>query len=364
MNCLSVSELEKLAYRKKIPFDALIELTHSCNLKCIHCYCVAENRPLINLKEIENLLQQLAELGCLSLTFSGGEVFLRNDFFEILEIAKREHFIIRIFTNGTLINEEIAERLADFSPVETELSLYAADAKIHDEITGMPGSFEKTCQAIKFLKKKGLDITIKWILMKNNLLEHTRLTQLAMDLGVSFRADTLIFPRNNGDHAPLKQRLNDKELVSAYKMLGSAAFHEKPIEVKPQERSMCGAGHATCSISPYGDIYPCVQFFLKFGNIREKSFREIWFDSDTAQEWRNLKTFTDLPVCRNCSIIGDCIRCPALISLEEGSYLDAGRENCRCANAKGQARKELSTLTPKPIGRFGVPPTAERRQDE
>jgi len=341
MPSLTVSELEKVTYQKKIPFDALIELTHACNLKCIHCYCVAENRPLINLEEIENLLKQLADLGCLSLTFSGGEVFLRKDFFDILEIANRLHFIIRIFTNGTLITERIADRLTDFGPVETELSLYATDAKIHDNITGMPGSFEKTHRAIKLLKEKGLDVAIKWILMKNNLLEHPRLTELARDLEVSFRADTLIFPRSDGDKAPLEQRLSDQELVLAYKMLGGLAFHEKPQEVKAHERLICGAGHVTCGISPYGDVYPCVQFFLKFGNIREKSFCEIWYDSNIAKEWRRLNSFSDLPVCQSCSMIGDCMRCPALIALEEGSYLDAGRENCRCTNAKIQARKEL-----------------------
>jgi len=342
MNCLTVSDLEKATYQKKIPFDALIELTHFCNLKCIHCYCVTENRPLLSLDEIESLLQQLAELGCLSLTLSGGEVFLRKDFFEILEIARKKHFIIRVFTNGTLITEGIASRLADFSPVETELSLYAADAKIHDTITRVPGSFEKTCQAVKYLKENGLDVVIKWIIMKNNLLEHPKLTQLAKDLGVSCRSDTLIFPRNDGDKTPLEQRLSDEELVSAYKMLGKPVLQEKAVVVAPQERSICGAGHATCSISPYGDVYPCVQFFLKFGNIREKSFKDIWFDSEAAREWRTLNTFADLPVCRNCSIIGDCMRCPALISLEEGSYLDAGRENCRCARAKAEARKELA----------------------
>ena len=341
MHYLTVGELEKVTYRKKIPLDALIELTHSCNLKCIHCYCVTENRPLMNLEEIGNLLRQMADLGCLSLTFSGGEVFLRKDFFEILEIAKSAHFIIRIFTNGTLITERIADKLAEFSPVETELSLYATDAKIHDYTTGVPGSFEKTHQAIKLLKEKGLDVAIKWILMKNNLLEHPKLVQFARDLGVSFRADTLIFPRSDGDKTPLSQRLSDEELVLAYKMLGGLAFHEKPLEVKPQEKLICGAGHVTCSISPYGDVYPCVQFFLKFGNIREKSFREIWFDSNAAKEWRSLNSFSDLPVCRSCSMIGDCMRCPALIALEEGSYLDAGRENCRTTFAKIQARKEL-----------------------
>jgi radical SAM protein with 4Fe4S-binding SPASM domain len=341
MHCLTVAELEKLIYQKKIPLDALIELTHACNLKCIHCYCVAENRPLLNLEEIENLLQQLAELGCLSLTFSGGEIFIRKDIFEILEIAKKMHFVIRLFTNGTLVTEQIADKLTEFAPVETELSLYASEAKVHDYITGVPGSFEKTLQAIKLLKKKELEVSIKWILMKNNLLEHQKLVGLARDLGISFRADTLIFPRNDGDKAPLNQRLTDEELVLAYKMLGSTAFNEKPLEVKPQERSMCGAGHATCSISPYGDVYPCVQFFLKFGNIREKSFREIWYDSSAAREWRKLETFADLPVCRSCAMIGDCMRCPALIALEEGSYFYAGRENCRCTRAKIQARKEL-----------------------
>jgi len=108
-----------------------------------------------------------------------------------------------------------------------------------------------------------------------------------------------------------------------------------------EEKLICGAGHDSCCISPYGDVYPCVQFFYKLGNIRESSFADIWHGSLAARDYRKIQNYADLPDCRSCEIVADCTRCPGLADLEDGNYLGKSQECCRCAKAMIKARREL-----------------------
>jgi MoaA/NifB/PqqE/SkfB family radical SAM enzyme len=111
--------MQERAARKKIPFSCHFDLTYRCNLNCVHCYLVKEDRP---------------ELGTLYLSFSGGEIFTREDFFEIAEYARKLHFALRLLTNGTLIDEESADRVAALNPDLVAISIYSATPEIHDEI--------------------------------------------------------------------------------------------------------------------------------------------------------------------------------------------------------------------------------------
>jgi len=171
------------------------EVTARCNLKCLHCYCVEEKtRRELSLAEIKKLLEELAELGCFSLTFSGGEALTREDFFAILAIAKKLHYVITIFSNGVNIDSETADKIASFSPFGVEFSLYGTTPQAHEKITRVEGSFQKTCQAIKLLKARGVEVTVKWPLLKEILPHHFELVEFAKGLGLVSRADPLIFP--------------------------------------------------------------------------------------------------------------------------------------------------------------------------
>lgn len=337
-----LAELNKNVQDKKIPSQVLIELTYRCNLKCVHCYCVEEKgRRELNLSEIERLLEELAVLGCFSVIFSGGETLVREDFFDILAAARKLHYVVCIFSNGVNLDAAAADKIAGFSPVGVEFSLYGPAAEAHEKITRVEGSFQKTYQAIKLLKARGVEVTVKWPLLKDILPHHFALVEFAKNMGIACRVDPLIFPRNDRSSIPLAQRLSDEELVLAYQYLGTAIVAKEPPGLSAKDKSMCGAGHDSCCISPYGDVYPCVQFFFKLGNIRENSFYEIWHESQRAKEYRKTQNYADLPYCRSCDIVADCTRCPGLADLEDGNYLGKSRECCRCTKAMIKARKQL-----------------------
>jgi radical SAM protein with 4Fe4S-binding SPASM domain len=167
------------------------------------------------------------------------------------------------------------------------------------------------------------------------------LVEFSKSLGLECRADPLIFPRNDGSKIPLAQRLSNEELALAYRYLGTSIVKKEPPLLSAREKSVCGAGHDSCCISPYGDVYPCVQFFLKFGNIRENSFRDIWYNSQTTLSHRRITNYADLPDCRSCGIVADCTRCPGLAGLEDGDYLGKSQEACRLTKAIIQVRQQL-----------------------
>jgi len=96
---------------RHIPLSVHIDLTMRCNERCIHCYRVIERRPELTTDELKALLDDVARAGTLYLTFSGGEVFLRADLFELIEHARRLHFDVRLKSNALLITEEKAARL-------------------------------------------------------------------------------------------------------------------------------------------------------------------------------------------------------------------------------------------------------------
>ena len=143
------------AEQRRTPLNMHLELTYRCNEQCVHCYCVVEHgkeaeaaKRELTYEEIVRVLDQLAELGCLYVTFSGGEVLVRRDFFDIVEHARQRGFVYRVYTNGIGLTEERARRLAALEPLTVELSIFSADAAVHDAITRVPGSFDRLIAAV------------------------------------------------------------------------------------------------------------------------------------------------------------------------------------------------------------------------
>jgi len=88
----------------------------------------------------------------------------------------------------------------------------------------------------------------------------------------------------------------------------------------------CSAGHSSCYVSPYGDVYPCVQFPLPSGNVRRQNFLDIWRHSPELREVRSIRA-RDLPVCSSCAHMGTCTRCPGL-AWTEGNMRGPSSADC------------------------------------
>jgi hypothetical protein len=142
-----LSQIRVRAQEQNIPMHALLELTNNCNWWCRHCYIT--HRPAkgeLTLDEIRPILDQLAELGVLFLTFTGGEPLTRKDFFDIAEYARQRDFSFSLFTNGTLITPTVADRLKELALERAEISILGAKAATHDAITQVEGSFDRTIE--------------------------------------------------------------------------------------------------------------------------------------------------------------------------------------------------------------------------
>ena len=306
---------------RHLPWSVHVDLTYRCNERCIHCYLDHEDHGEMNTAEIKNVLGQLAQSGTLFLTFSGGEIFLREDIFELIEFARGLHFDISLKTNALLIDAERARKLRDLAVRRIQVSIYSADPDVHDAITKVRGSLVRSLAAIRFLQAHGLQVKIACPLMKQNLTAYRNVRALAEELGVPYVMDLTITPKMDGDTSILNLRIPGSELNDVFHNESLVGNVEEFCVAPPapdedvMEGYPCSAGHTLAYISPYGDVFPCVQFPLPSGNVRRQKFLDIWNHSSELNEVRSIRA-KDLPVCSTCSHVGTCTRCPGLAYME------------------------------------------------
>ena len=337
---------------RHLPWSVHVDLTYRCNERCIHCYLDHEDHGEMKTAEIKNVLEQLAQSGTLFLTLSGGEIFLRDDLFELLEFARSLHFDISLKTNALLIDAERARKLRALSVRRIQISIYSAEAAVHDAITKVRGSLERSLTAIRFLQAEGLQVKIACPLMKQNLMAYRNVQVLAAELGVPYVLDMTITPKMDGDMSLLQLRNSVQDLLPILQdttlnppscstesaqqtsfATGSAA--SSGIESQAYEDIPCSAGHNSCYISPYGDVFPCVQMPVATGNLRQQRFEDIWFKSPEMERVRAVRE-SQLPVCSKCSIRQYCERCPGLAQMEGGDLLGAYERACDLAELKAR----------------------------
>ena len=316
-----IVEMNQKAMDLGIPLSVHFDITYRCNERCVHCYLDHDDLGEMTTAELEDVLDQLADAGVFFLALSGGEVLMRRDFFDIVEHARRRLFNVKIKTNGVMIREPEARRLRQLGVEQVQISVYSHRPEVHDGITKLPGSLRRTIEAIRFLKLQGLKVSMANVLMTANLFDNHGVMSLAKDLGVSYTLDPTITPKIDGNTAILALRAPAAELRRVFQneeLVGNVAEFCAP-PAAPDEDVMdgypCSAGHTSCYISPYGDVFPCVQFPLPSGNLRREKFVEIWRHSSALKEVRSIRA-RDLTTCSTCSHVGSCSRCPGLAYME------------------------------------------------
>jgi len=328
-----VFELNQKALALGIPLSVHLDVTYRCNERCVHCYLDHDDHGEMTTSEINGLLTQLADAGVFFLTLSGGEVLMRRDFFEIVEHARRLLFNVKVKTNGAMIRQAEANRLRALAVEQIQISVYSHNSEVHDAITKLPGSHKRTIEAIRFLKAQGLKVVIANVLMVDNVQDYAGVMALARELGVPYTMDPTITPKMDGDTSILTLRVNGSDLRQVFhdpSLVGNVdEFCGAP--PPPGDDIMdgypCSAGHTACYISPYGDVFPCVQFPLPCGNVRKQRFLEIWKQSEQLREVRSIRA-RDLTVCSSCAHVGTCTRCPGLAFME-GSMRGPSAADCQ-----------------------------------
>ncbi|HKV76818.1 MAG TPA: radical SAM protein [Candidatus Sulfotelmatobacter sp.] len=360
-----LQQMTEKALARNIPLSVQLDLTYRCNERCVHCYLDHEDHGEMTAAEIKHLLDEMAHAGVFILTLSGGEIFLRKDFFEILEYARFEcKFCVKLKTNAIMIREREAARIRDIGVESIQISIYSHHPEVHDAITLVPGSLQRSLDAARFLKSQGLRVIFANVLMVQNLQDYQGVRALAEELGVECTLDPTITPMMDGDRSvlnlgvdqtALRQVFRDQALVGDVEEFCTIAA---PADENALSALPCSAGHTACYVSPYGDVFPCVQFPLPTGNVRKERFLDIWRYSKRMNEVRSIR-LKDLTTCTSCSHVGSCTRCPGLAFME-GNMRGPSSQDCEksfartgvpSANmlAKKQAARDLVQIRTVPV---------------
>lgn len=314
-----------------------LELTYRCNEKCIHCYvddCPITSEDELSFDEYKSILHQLKELGCINLLLTGGEVCLKSDFIEIARYATSLGFLVDVFTNGIAMTDEQFDALCDMKVNSVSFSLYGSTPAVHDAITKVPGSFEKTLKRVMMFKCAGVDTYIKNVAIKQNLDDLENLYKLGKRIGIDVKTATNITNTHLGVSAQ-PFRLEDCEQIK--KVTCMLDRWDTPIKFNPERDAdgpVCNAAIGSLSIDPYGNVRPCLAFTTSAGSVRKSTIEDIWRNSPFMNEVRSV-CFKDLSEkCNGCEYLGYCSVCMGASYEEFGKTFCPNSGACEWAKAR------------------------------
>ena len=328
------------------PSIAHVYIENRCNLKCEHCYESEETHPpqryALGLDDYNQIFEELHELGVLSVTLTGGEIFLRRDVLDIVALARRHRMAVTLFTSGTLIDRKKAERLANLQVQAVEISLYSHDADVHDAFTRTPGSHARSLRALQLLQEVGVRTVLKANLMTFNVDYIDELIALARKVGADYQLDPTVKPRMDGDPAPLRYAvsparirkliLSRPDLYEAFKRFEPGELCSGDRSILKDEDVICGAARDVISLSADGGVYACGFFGTAGGHLKRQSLRDIWFGSEQFSKVRET-TFGKMTACSNCEVKSTCIPCMAYAEVEHQDITQCSSSSRQMAEA-------------------------------
>lgn len=360
MSCPHIPELAYSAFgqrlkerigERRLPLSATLELTFRCNLRCRHCYIQCDQAsweadPELTADQWRGILDQLAEAGVLWLLFTGGEPLLRPDFAEIYMHAKRRGMLITLFTNGTMVTEEVADLLAAYPPFAVEVSLYGRTAEVYEAVTDVPGSFERCMAGIQRLAALPILLRLKTPLMTLNRDGLWDVKAYAESLGVEFRFDPLLNAGLAGGNEPCALRLSPDQVV-AYQLAEAKGrdsmreFYARQADAQFDRSRLyiCGAGLGSAHIDPAGRLSICMMAREPSYDLLRGSFQEAWDEFIPAARRGAMRADAD---CRDCDLRATCDNCPAYAMMETGDPCGAVPFLCDVARLRAVAVERLA----------------------
>jgi radical SAM protein with 4Fe4S-binding SPASM domain len=355
------ADFTRRAMAARIPLDGSIELTHRCNLRCVHCYlgdqeAIRGHRSEeMTTQEVMALIDEVVAAGALNLTFSGGDPMMRRDFTELYVYAVKKGLLITVFCDGVLISERIVDVFKKYPPRMVEVSIYGATRETYECITRVKGSFRRCLAGIERLLRSGQRFKLKSVMMSSNRHEIEDMRALAKSYGVEFYFDSAVFPclphGDNGGRAnrdksievappsldrPLALRVSPEEAAAS--QLSDPTTARELAELYLRTRNIpdsdrlyvCGAGQTTFHVDPYGNLQPCTISTNVEYNIREGGFLEGW--NGPVAAIRELRRSADNS-CRSCDKQAMCSGCPAMSFAEFGAGDHKSDYICRTTHA-------------------------------
>ncbi|VGO12036.1 Putative mycofactocin radical SAM maturase MftC [Pontiella desulfatans] len=302
-----------------------IECSRVCNFRCPYCYQDAETHNELTLDEIKALVLQARDLGAQGIIILGGEPMIYPHIFEVIEYICESGMKVELFTNGSNITAENAQRLADLD-VKVVLKLNSRNPEVQNKLCGIPNAHAIISSAFGNLKSAGYG-----------------------DGGKPMAASSIISALNYDELEEMWNWLRDQRIDPYFEMItpqGGAVendwVYEDPKKVeelfekfaesdrkrfgvdwKPQPPlagERCMRHQFSCYVDAVGNVMPCVGVDIPVGNIREKPLKQVLAESEVIQDLRNHLQEIKGP-CAECPEKEGCYGCRGAAYQMTGDYL-------------------------------------------
>lgn len=328
------------------------ETTEACNLACIHCRRLSDSvratPDQLTTDQAVSMIDQVADAGCMILVFSGGEPLMRPDIFELLEHARNKHLMLAVASNGTLINDTVAQKLGTSGVRRVSISLDGPDAASHDSFRRIDGSFDAAICAIQNLKQAGIDVQINCTVASHNHLRLQEMYDLARRIGAGALHFFMLVPVGCGLELSQSMMLTPQRYEEVLNWIYDIDAASTDIRLKAtcaphymriwlQRRKAAGlslqrgghgmyqmtrgclAGTEIVFVSHRGQVFPCGYLPAPAGDLRTQSFKEIWEGSQVLKAFREPLSLNGK--CGTCEYMHVCLGCRARAYAATGDLL-------------------------------------------
>lgn len=328
-----------------------IEIADACNERCIHCYIPNERKNnVIDSALFYRIIEEGRKMNIIHVTLSGGEPLLHKDILGFLKRCRKLELSVNILSNLTLLTDDIISEMKKNSLLSVQVSLYSMDAVVHDSITKLNGSFEKTKNGILRLCDEGIPVQISCPIIKQNKDSYIDVLHWGWAHNIAVATEPVIFAAYDHSGCNLENRLSIEEVDDVLTVQMQEGYAES-IRKTAKDKEKLTENDPICSVCRYsfcvmasGKVFPCVGWQNNvIGDLNRQTVQEVWETSDKIKELRQIK-WSRFSQCVDCKDRGYCTVC-MMWNSNENSDGDPFRINeHRCNVAAITHRKVDSVL--------------------
>ena len=293
-----------------------IEVANACNERCVHCYIPNECKDSVMEPALfYRIIEEGRKMNIIHVTLSGGEPLIHKDILSFLKRCRELDLSVNVLSNLTLLTDNIIFEMKKNPLLSVQVSIYSMNAAVHDSITKINGSFEKTLSGVLRLCAEGVPVQISCPIIKQNKDTYIDVLHWGWEHNIAVATEPMIFAAYDHSGCNLENRLTLEEISNVLNLQMQEGY-AKSIHKMAQSKENMRKDDPICSICRYsfcvtanGKVFPCAGWQSNIiGDLNHQTIKEIWETSEKTKNLRKIK-WSQFPKCISCKDRGYCTVC-------------------------------------------------------
>ena len=293
-----------------------IEVANACNERCVHCYIPNECKDsMMEPALFYRIIEEGRKMNIIHVTLSGGEPLIHKDILSFLKRCRELDLSVNVLSNLTLLTDNIIFEMKKNPLLSVQVSIYSMNAAVHDSITKINGSFEKTLSGVLRLCEEGVPVQISCPIIKQNKDTYLDVLHWGWEHNIAVATEPMIFAAYDHSGCNLENRLTLEEISNVLNVQMQEGYAES-IHKMAQSKENMRKDDPICSICRYsfcvtanGKVFPCAGWQSNvIGDLNYQTIKEVWETSKKIKNLRKIK-WSQFPKCVSCKDRGYCTVC-------------------------------------------------------